>query len=383
MRIAFDAKRAYQNDTGLGNYSRMLIDKLAKMYPANEYFAMAPKLTGMYRPGYANIHPVAPSGLPAVFSSLWRSSWVKKDLKKLDIDIYHGLSHEIPVGIKNTGISTVVTMHDLIFEHYPAHFKPADVLIYREKFTYACRHADKVITVSQHTKDDLVRLYHVPPENVTVCYTAAHTSFQTLLDNSEKDRIRTKYRLPPKFFLSVGSVIERKNLLNICKALKKLKGELDIPLIVIGGTKTEYAAQVKKYVKEQGLENDVLFIADQPEGNEPDLKNSKDLPAIFQCATALIYPSVYEGFGLPVLEALWSGTPSITSNVSCLPEAGGDAAYYIDPLNVDAIATAMEKVATDETLRMEMIHKGFLHARKFTGEEIARKVMSVYLELQR
>ena len=319
MRIAFDAKRAYQNDTGLGNYSRMLIDKLAKVYPALEYFPMAPKLTDMYRPAYPNIHPVAPSGLSAIFSSLWRSSWMKKDLKKLNIDIYHGLSHEIPVGIQNTGISTVVTMHDLIFEHYPAHFKPADVLIYRKKFTYACKYADKIITVSQHTKDDLVKLYNVAPEKITVCYTAAHTSFQTLQDDKEKERIRNKYKLPEKFFLSIGSIIERKNLLNICKAIEQLKGTSNIPLIVIGGTKTNYAAQVKEYVKEQGLENDVIFMADQPEGNEPDLKNSKDLPAIFQCATAMIYPSVYEGFGLPVLEALWSGTPAITSNV---PQVG-------------------------------------------------------------
>ncbi len=382
MRIAFDAKRAYQNNTGLGNYSRRLIDRLAADFPEHQYFAMAPKKTSLYTPASGNIQTITPTGISKIFSSVWRSNWVKSDLKKLKIDLYHGLSHEIPICIQDTGIRSVVTMHDLIFEYYPSHFKAVDVAIYRKKFKYAAKHADRIITVSQQTKDDLVKLYHTPADKIDVCYTAADEAFEHLHTEEEKARIRIKYKLPQQFFLSVGSVIERKNLLNICKAIKALKGKLDIPLVVIGGINTAYALQVKNYIKEQGLENDVLFMADRPESNEPDFKNSKDIPAIYQCATAMAYPSVYEGFGLPVLEGLWSGTPVITSGISCLPEAGGDAAYYIDPLSVDELVTAMEKVTTDELLRASMIQKGFVHARTFTTTVLAQKTMQSYLKLK-
>lgn len=381
MRIAFDAKRAYQNNTGLGNYSRRLIDRLAADFPEHQYFAMAPKETPLYTPASSNIQTITPSGISKVFSSAWRSSGVKSDLKKLNIDLYHGLSHEIPLGIQDTGIKSVVTMHDLIFEYYPTHFKAVDVAIYRKKFKYAAKHADRIITVSQQTKDDLVKLYHTPPDKIDVCYTAADEAFEHLHSEEEKERIRTKYKLPKEFFLSVGSVIERKNLLNICKAIKALKGTLNIPLVVIGGINTPYALQVKSYIKEQGLDNDIIFMADRPESNEADFRSSKDLPAIYQCATAMIYPSVYEGFGLPVLEGLWSGTPVITSGTSCLPEAGGDAAYYINPLSVDELITAMEKVTTDELLKANMIQKGFAHARNFTTAALAQKTMQTYLVL--
>lgn len=380
MRIAFDAKRAYQNNTGLGNYSRRLIDRLAADYPEHQYFAMAPRQTSLYAPASGNIQTITPTGISKVFSSVWRSNWVKGDLKKLNIDLYHGLSHEIPLGIQDTGIKSVVTMHDLIFEYYPSHFKALDVAIYRKKFKYAAKHADRIITVSQQTKNDLVSLYHTPANKIDVCYTAADEAFEQLHTEEEKARIRTKYKLPAQFFLSVGSVIERKNLLNICKAIKALKGTINIPLVVIGGINTAYAQQVKEYIKEHSLENDVIFMADRPESNEADFRSSKDIPAIYQCATAMIYPSVYEGFGLPVLEGLWSGTPVITSGTSCLPEAGGDAAYYIDPLSVDELVTAMGKVATEEQLRASMRQKGFAHARAFTTAALAQKTMQTYLK---
>ncbi len=382
MRIAFDAKRAYQNNTGLGNYSRRLIDRLAADYPEHQYFAMAPKQTSLYTPASGNIQTITPTGISKVFSSVWRSNWVKGDLKKLNIDLYHGLSHEIPLGIQDTGIKSVVTMHDLIFEYYPSHFKALDVAIYRKKFKYAAKHADRIITVSQQTKNDLVSLYHTPADKIDVCYTAADEAFEQLHTEEEKARIRTKYKLPAQFFLSVGSVIERKNLLNICKAIKALKGTINIPLVVIGGINTAYAQQVKEYIKEHRLENDVIFMADRAESNEADFRSSKDLPAIYQCATAMIYPSVYEGFGLPVLEGLWSGTPVITSGTSCLPEAGGDAAYYIDPLSVGELVTAMGKVATEEQLRASMIQKGFTHARAFTTTALAQNTMQTYLKLK-
>ena len=138
MNIGFDAKRAYQNSTGLGHYSRTLISSLAEFFPGNNYYLFAPKITNTFNiTGFTNIHPVSPVHFPAsLFKSIWRSNWVKKDLQRNHIDIYHGLSHEIPVGITRTGIRSVVTMHDLIFERYPEQYNPIDRIIYRKKFRY-------------------------------------------------------------------------------------------------------------------------------------------------------------------------------------------------------------------------------------------------------
>jgi len=383
MRIAFDAKRAFQNNTGLGHYSRTLISSLVQEFPQHEYFLAAPKITGMYTPPAGNVHLIAPtSGLARTFKSLWRSNWVKSDLQKLGIDLYHGLSHEIPAGIQHTGIKTVVTMHDLIFERYPRQYKPIDVAIYRKKFRYACTHADKVIAISQQTKQDLIDYYHTPAEKIEVCYQACNPIFGHLHTEEEKKNIRKKYNLPDSYFLYVGTIIERKNLLNICQALHSLR--TDIPLVVIGGgsEKDAYYKSVREYVRNNGLDRKVIFMADNPTAQTDNgFKTATDFPAIYQSALAMIYPSVFEGFGIPVLEALWSHTPVITSNISCLPETGGDAALYIDPYNYEDIAAAMQRIAGDEQLRKSMTEKGIAHARKFTAQACAANVMAVYQSL--
>lgn len=378
MRIAFDAKRAYQNNTGLGNYSRSLISSLAALYPQHDYYLMAPKKTEMYSDEHTNMHTITPSGIFTPLSSLWRSNYVTSDLKKLSIDLYHGLSNEIPAGIQNTGIKSVATIHDLIFERYPKQYKPVDNAIYRKKFSNACKHADKVIAISEQTKQDIIQYYGTPADKIAVCYQSCSPIFEQQVSNAEKQRIRQKYKLPENYFLSVGSVIERKNLLTICKALHSLKPELNIPLVVIG-TGGEYMQQVKTYIAANGLANDVIFLSEQ-EGTKEDVdfKSAKDFPAIYQSALTMIYPSIYEGFGIPILEAMWSGTPVITSNISCMPETGGDAVYYIDPFSTDDMIKAMRDVAASSTLRDELQAKGLVQAQKFTPAKCAAAVMQVY-----
>ncbi len=381
MRIAFDAKRAYQNNTGLGNYSRSLISSLAALYPQHEYYLMAPKQTEMYGDEHSNMHTVTPSGIFKVLSSLWRSNYVTGDLKKLDIDVYHGLSNEIPAGIQNTGIKSVVSIHDLIFERYPKQYKAVDNAIYRKKFSNACKHADRVIAISEQTKQDIIQYYGTPADKIAVCYQSCSPIFEQQASDTEKQRIRLKYNLPENYFLSVGSVIERKNLLLICKALKALKAELNIPLVVIGKG-GEYMQQVKAYIDANGLKNDVIFLSEQEETRyDAGFKSAKDFPAIYQSALAMIYPSIYEGFGIPILEAMWSGTPVITSNISCMPETGGDAVYYIDPFSTDDMTKAMRDIAASNALQDELRTKGFVQAQKFTPAKCAAAVMQVYESL--
>lgn len=382
MRIAFDAKRAFLNRTGLGQYSRTLIDSLYRYYPDNSYYLTTPNISdNLYEvPNDKNINTISPKGLFRYkpLNAVWRSWLVKKELTARDIDVFHGLSHEVPLGIKNTGIRTVVTMHDLIFERYPKQYKAADVAIYRKKFRYACESSDKIIAISHQTKADLVSYYGIAAEKIHVCYQSCSLSFQTMLTAEQHAEVRSKYNLPQEYVLYVGSIIERKNLLNICKALKRLGKKIDIPLVVVG-TGKDYAQKVRRFINENDMARSVIFLSDKLDGN-PD-KKDYDLPGIYQLASLFIYPSVFEGFGIPVLEALYSKTPVITSNVSCLPEAGGDAAKYIDPTNIDEMAEAVYTVLNSEQLKHSMVQKGLDHAEKFSPKKTSSSVMDVYKSL--
>ncbi len=379
MKIAFDAKRAFKNSTGLGHYSRTLISSLAKFYPANEYLLFTPSKTRLFdTSGKSNIKVFEPvSSFHKLFKSLWRSNLVTADLKKNNVEIYHGLSHEVPVGISKTGIKSVVTIHDLIFERYPAHYGIINTFIHRKKIKYACANADTVIAISEQTKQDLIEFYKVPSEKISVCYQSCDEIFSTKKSEQDKTAIKAKYGLPEQFYLSVGSITERKNLLTVCKALNRLKDEQQIPLVVIGSGK-KYKEEVKKYLQQNRIEHLVIFLSEHPASASPEYKSSADFPAIYQLAVALVYPSIFEGFGIPILEALLSGLPTIISNVSCMPETGGDAALYTDPFDDETLAAHMKLIANDPALAQQMIEKGFVHAQKFSIEKCAAAVMKVY-----
>lgn len=382
MNIGFDAKRAFHNGTGLGHYSRTLIRSLSEFHPEHHYYLFNPKQAKYFSLKANNLHEVQPSGfIPKLFSSAWRSSWVKKDLQKLKIGLYHGLSHEIPLGIQQTGIKSVVTIHDLIHERYPEQYNAIDVKIYNKKFRYACQHADRVIAISEQTKRDIIEFYKTPEEKIRVCYQSCNPAFGKEITAAEKLMIKQAYGLPEEYFLYVGSIIERKNLLNICKAVFLLRNELTIPLVVIGeGTK--YKEQVKDYIRQNGLDDKIIFLSDSPAARSiSSFKTADDFPAIYQSAIAMIYPSFFEGFGIPVLEALWSKTPVITSNISCLPEAGGDGAYYVNPSSAEEIAAGMQKIYTDKELAASLKEKGWQHAQRFTQQKCADAVINVYKEL--
>ena len=382
MNIGFDAKRAFHNGTGLGHYSRTLIRSLSVYHPQHQYYLFNPKASDTFSLKGDNLHEVLPSGfLNKLLPSAWRSSWVINDLQKLGINLYHGLSHEIPVGIEKTGIKSVVTIHDLIHERYPEQYNAIDVKIYNKKFRFACAHADKVIAISEQTKQDIMDFYHTPEEKIVVCYQSCNPAFAAQVSADEKSTVKKRYNLPDEYFLYVGSIIERKNLLNICKAVFLLRDELKIPLVVIGDG-GKYKQQVKDFILQNNLEQRIIFLSDNENARTlASFKSAEDFPAIYQQAVAMIYPSTFEGFGIPVLEALNSGLPVITSNISCLPEAGGDAAYYVNPLVAEEIAEGMKEIYSNKEAAETMRQKGFAHAAMFTPELCANKVMEVYKSL--
>jgi glycosyltransferase involved in cell wall biosynthesis len=379
MNIGFDAKRAYHNGTGLGHYSRTLIHSLSAFHPEHQYYLFNPKPADVFTLKGENLHEVLPTGfLNKLFPSAWRSSWVKKDLKRLRLDLYHGLSHEVPVGIQQTGIKSVVTIHDLIHERHPEQYSAIDVRIYRKKFRYACKHADKIIAISEQTKKDLIEFYKTPEEKITVCYQSCNPAFGKAVPEEEKTTVKKDFDLPDRFFLYVGSIIERKNLLNICKAIFLLRKDMDIPLVVIGDG-GKYKQQVKDFVLQNGLEKKVIFLSEHSKAkNSPAFRSAAVFPAIYQSAIAMIYPSFFEGFGIPVLEALWSRLPVITSGVSCLPEAGGEGAYYVNPAVAAEIAAGMKKIVSDKDFTDSLKEKGWQHAQHFTPKKCADAVINVY-----
>ncbi len=380
MNIGFDAKRAYENSTGLGHYSRTLVKSLATFYPNENYYLFAPKITDKFiTDTYPNIFPVKPTRFAAdILKEKWRRRWVLKDLIKNNIDIYHGLSHQIPFNLHTAKIKSVVTIHDLIFERYPQQFNKINVQLFRKKFTYACKHSDKIIAISQQTKKDIINFYKIPENKIEVCYQSCDDIYRKEVTEEEKIRIKKLYNLPEQFFLYVGSIIERKNLLTVVKAIKNLKSSINIPLVVIGNG-SGYKQKIKNFIQQNKLEKDIIFLSeDATLNNLPGFQSSADFPAIYQQAIAMIYPSTFEGFGIPVLEALCSKLPVITSNISCLPEAGGDAAYYIDPTSEEELTNAMGEIFTDKKLVAEMKIKGVEYAQNFTQQKTADAVMKVY-----
>jgi glycosyltransferase involved in cell wall biosynthesis len=383
MNIGFDAKRAYHNGTGLGHYSRTLIRSLAEYFPHNEYYLFNPKASDLFNLDGKNIHEILPSGLlHKTLSSVWRSKWINNDLEKNNIEIYHGLSNEIPLDIDTTDIKSVVTIHDVIFERYPEQYSRIDVEIYKRKFKYACDHADKVIAISQQTKRDIMEFYKTPEEKIEVCYQSCNPAFGKTVDEKIKQQVKEKYSLPDEYFLYVGSIIERKNLLGICKAAYLLRNDLRIPLVVIGDG-TKYKQKVKDFIKQNDLESQIIFLSDDPLAKvASSFLRAEDFPAIYQMAIAMIYPSFFEGFGIPVLESLWSRLPVITSNVSSLPEAGGEGAYYVDPNSAEEIAEGMKKIYNDKQFSDELREKGWQYAQNFTQLKCAADVMKVYQSLK-
>lgn len=371
MRIGFDAKRAFFNRSGLGNYSRFIIQSLVKFHTEFEYFLYTPKKKNSidFLPGSEKTYVVEPVRfLNKMFSSYWRSIALAKDMVIDGIDVFHGLSGEIPKNIAKTNIKSVVTIHDLIFLRYPELYNPIDRKIYENKFRFACSNADRIIAISDQTKQDIISYFGTNEDKIEVIYQSCDEKFQMEVSLEKKQEIAKKYQLPDKYLLYVGTIEKRKNLLSVVKAIHH--GKIDVPLIVVG-KKTNYFNEVSDFIQDNLIEN-IIFLQGVP---------NEDLPAIYQMAQMFIYPSVFEGFGIPILEALFSKIPVITSKGSCFPEAGGPSSIYVSPDNPEEISVAINNVLTDSTLRTKMIAEGIKHANNFSHETLTNQLVNLYSKL--
>ena len=374
MKIGFDAKRAFTNFTGLGNYSRTTVKILADDFPEHSYFLYNPRVPDenqiafLNLPKHADVHIRIPkSFFYELFPSLWRRMGITKDILNDKLDIYHGLSHELPSGIEKTGIPTVVTIHDLIFKRFPEYYKATDRAIYERKFKEACEVADLVIAISEQTKKDIIQFFNIDEKKIRVVYQSCSSIFHQEINKMMLMKVRVKYQLPERFLLNVGTIEKRKNALLIIKALKKL--DENIPLVIIG-KKTPYIDEIKQYLMKNDLEHRVIFH---------HTISFDELPIIYHLSSAFIYPSRFEGFGIPIIEALQCGVPVIAATGSCLEEAGGPNSIYINPDDEVELAKAINKILSENN--SERISAGVTYASKFNHKQIASDLMKVYKEL--
>lgn len=366
MRIGFDAKRALHNTTGLGNYARDLLRMLHRHAPEHELYAYSP------RPGRVafdlgeRFHLCFPAtALGRAFPALWRQAGIARDLRRDGIRLFHGLTMELPLGIERSGVASVVTIHDLIFERFPELYSPIDRRIYSWKARGAVKRADLVLAVSEQTRLDLVERYGVPPGKVRVVYQGCREIFKSAPSPGVVEAARRRFELPERFVLNVGTVEPRKNLLAAVRAVEGIPG---VSLVAVGRP-TAYAREVLDRVRARGLGDRVRLLSGV---------SMPELAALYRLAGALVYPSLFEGFGLPILEALFSGTPVVTSRGGCFGEVGGPGSAYVDPEDPGEIRAALEAVLSDPARREAMRRAGLAHAERFRDEVIVRDLLAAY-----
>jgi glycosyltransferase involved in cell wall biosynthesis len=366
LRIGFDGKRAANNLTGLGNYSRSLIEALSKQFPENQYLVYSPKVKSSRQiDAFFEVENIQLK-LPINGTFLWRSLNILKDLLRDKVQIFHGLSHEIPFAIQHTKIKSIVTIHDLIFLRFPQYYKFIDRKLYEWKSRSACKRADQIIAISEKTKADIIEFYGINPEKIEVIYQSCDDSFKTPFPQTTLDKIRTTYKLPHKYLLNVGTIENRKNLKLIVQALKDVNEEYKLVVI---GKKTTYFKEVEKEIKLLRLSDRIIFLKNIP---------FADLPGIYQMASVFVYPSFYEGFGIPIIEALYSGIPTIAAIGSCLEEAGGPDSIYVNPNDPEGLSAAITQVLSSSTLQNEMKQKGLEFVQKFNSPLVTQQLMHCY-----
>ena len=367
MKIGFDAKRAFCNSRGLGNYSRGTIAALTRLRPDNEYFLFTPEIEPQFENlSFQNSTIIKPSSFfSEKFSSLWRTSLCVSDIKSLNLDIFHGLSHELPLGIGRCKARSVVTIHDLIFITHPQLYPAIDRMTYTLKYRHSCNAADKIIAISQQTKTDIINHWKIPEEKIEVVYQGCNPIFQKPVSEEEITNVRNKYNLPTEYLLHVGAIERRKNQEVILQAMKISKH--DIPLVLVGSG-GEYLKTLQHDFPELFASRVILLR------RVPD----RDLRAIYAAASIFIYPSLYEGFGIPILEAMSCGVPTITTSDGCFREAGGAACRYINPNDPNQLSEEINILLNDSELHNGCILRGRQQMSKFTEENIAEKLSEIY-----
>ena len=376
MLIGIDASRSVaQERTGTENYSLNLIRHLLAIGGDHHYclyFNRPPNYnlqSTILRPGSGQACNLRVMPFPRLWTHL-RLSW---EMARRPPDLLFIPAHVLPIVHPRR---SVVTVHDLGYLYYPQAHRLLDRLYLDLSTRYNARVSTHLIADSLATKRDLIERYGTEPDKITVVYPGYdEATFQPVRDGEAIEAVKAKYDITGDYILFVGTLQPRKNLIRLIEAFSNLQpptSNLQPPIsniqLLIAGKSGWLYEKIFRRVEELGLEGTVLF---------PGYIAAEDLPALLSGARLFVFPSLYEGFGLPVLEALACGTPVVCSNASSLPEVAGDAALLVDPLDVEGLAAALERVLRDEELRAELIERGFEQVRKFSWERCARETLDV------
>ena len=377
MNIGFEAKRVAQNAAGLGNYARTLIGNLARFAPESRYFLYSPV---PFDPALAEINQLPQVALrgPATKPNLLVQHWlryygVRTTLRADRIDLYHGLSGVLP---RRLGCPAVVTIHDLIYLRHPEFYGAFDRWTYHRANRRAAENAEIIFAVSHATKEDICTFLGVPAEKIIVTYQSCRPEFdRERISEADRERVRAAHGLPARFVLNLGTLEPRKNAANLVRGFALAAGRLPEHHLVLVGRQTRYGATVRRLVGEAGLSARVHFL---------DFVPGADLPALYSLAELFAYPSLSEGFGIPVLEAMRCGTPALTSNRSSLREVGGEeASLLVDPLEPEAIGEGLAAILTDRAHYERLQANLPAQAAKFSAEAVTARVLAAYRSLLR
>lgn len=373
LTIGFDAKRAVRNGTGLGNYCRTLINDIGAIDHEDNFRLYVPDLgrddlrSQLSLP--ANMMLVEPQNTPKLLRSIWRIKGIVSDLKRDGVDIYHGLTGELPWGLRKAGIKSIVTIHDLIFLRHPEYYNPIDVEIYKWKFRHTCQEADRIVAISECTKRDIIELGNVDEDRIDIVYQSCGTKFKNTISDSQKAATRQRYALPHRYLLFVGTIEERKNALLAAQALPYLDDDIHLVLV---GRQTKYANEIAKFANLNNLFSRFQFLSGVP---------TADLYAIYQMAECFVYPSRYEGFGIPIIEAIQSGLPVVACTGSCLEEAGGPDNIYVDPDEPQEMAMAIKSLTSNIETKRQIVEKSRKYVERFENGNVATEMLQVYRSL--
>jgi glycosyltransferase involved in cell wall biosynthesis len=365
MRIAINTLAMKRELYGVGNYIKNLVWALAGIDRENEYVLFASAENTCHLKGIADNFSLELAPSNRMLRLPWEQSVLPLRLKQKRIDVYHGATFVTPL-LKNC--EHVVSIHDMTFHLLPERHSLHKRLYFQSMIPAAVLRSDRVIAISESTKCDLLRFIPTDAGKINVVHHGVEPRFRPVREKNRLDDVREKYGLGRRFILFVGLIEPRKNLENLVDAYESSGLGKDFDLVLAGNLGWDYSGLLRKIESSQFREKIRLpgYIADG------------DLPALFSMAAAFVYPSVYEGFGLPVLEAMACGTPVITSQASSLPEVAGDAAILVDPFDPKALASALQIVLADEDLRRSLSERGIQRAQFFTWEKTAQKTLEAY-----
>ncbi len=367
MRIAIDARKL--RDYGIGTYIRNLLRHLSRIDTATEYVLLCrAQDCGAVEALGENFRAVSE---PAPSYSFREQLRIPLDLRREGIDLFHAPHYVLP---PLTPCKSIVTIHDCIHLRFPQYLPSRLAYAYaRSSLWIATHRSNRVLTVSEASKRDIQQYFHVPERKIDVIYNAIDERFGEAPPADEVERVRERYQLNDPFVLYAGNIKPHKNLERLIEAFHTLRRDgLDqVKLLLIGDEVSKYAT-LRRAVHKYKLHKHVRFF-----GFVPD----QTLAVLYRLAAVFVFPSLYEGFGLPPLEAMASGTPVITSNVSSLPEVVGDAALLIDPTRPEEIAAAMRRVLTEPSLRDDLRARGLRRVQEFSWDRSIRRVRDIYEEV--